>query len=111
MSFEAPGVTVVSEPPRLPSIEMAPPSTSTAVVPVAGPRGPAGGTGAMAFVYTTSSPAMTHQVQHGLSFKPGGISCIDTDGVSLVGFTVTHPLPGITEVSFGAAVTPTIYLS
>jgi hypothetical protein len=52
-----------------------------------------------------------HQIQHGLAFRPGGITCLDADGASLLGWSITHPVLGITEVTFGAAVTPTIFLS
>jgi hypothetical protein len=54
---------------------------------------------------------MVHQIVHGLTFRPAGIVCLDADGASLLGWSVAYPTTGITEVSFGAAVTPTIYLS
>lgn len=97
------------------------------VVPVAGPPGPQGETGdtgpqgeqgpagdseaALSYIYSTSTPAMVHQIHHGLAFNPAGIVCQDVDGSSMLGWSVTYPSLGITEVSFGADVTPTIYLS
>jgi hypothetical protein len=106
---EFPGSAVMAPPPA---------GNTVTVLPIPGPVGadgpqgePGDPGGALAFVYTTSSPAMTHQIIHGLPFKPAGIVCQDTDGATFIGWTVTHPAPGITEVSFGVDVTPTIFLS
>lgn len=113
-SLELPGDTVVVAP-NVPSIVMAAPTADVVVVPVTGPTGPRGPAGdsseVLGYVYTTSSPAMVHQIHHGLPYKPGGITCLDADGSPLVFFTVTYPAAGITEVAFGSPVTPTIYLS
>ena len=106
-------------PPKVPSLVMAPPTgTTVTVIPVGGPAGPPGAPGppgdpggALAYRYSTSNPAMVHQIVHGLTFRPAGIVCLDADGASLLGWSVTYPSTGITEVSFGAACTPTIFLS
>lgn len=101
--------------PPVPAVEMAPAPSGLVVVPVQGPPGAQGPPGdsaaALAFTYTTSSPALLHQIHHGLPFRPAGIVCQDADGSTFIGWTVTHPTAGITEVSFGVAVTPTIFLS
>lgn len=117
-------VAVEVEPPGIPSAVLTPPvpglvtecpASGLVAVPVQGPQGAQGPAGdsaaALAFTYTTSSPAMVHQIHHGLSFKPAGIVAQDADGTTFIGWTVTYPAPGITEVSFGIPVTPTIYLS
>lgn len=109
LSIEAPG-DAYAAPPAVPSLAMAPPTTGTAVVPVAGPRGQVGGTGAMAYVYTSVSPSLLHQVQHGLSFKPS-VTCFESDGTQIEPASITHPSPGITEVTFGVPVTVEIDLS
>jgi hypothetical protein len=110
------GIDLVIGPPPIPSIVMAPEDPSLVIVPVAGPQGPKGDTGdsstSLAYTYTTSNPAMLHQIHHNLPFNPGGVTCLDSsDGLPLLGFTVAHPSVGITEVTFGVAVTPTIFLS
>lgn len=112
LPFEFPSIVTVS-PPMIPQLVMAPPiaGDTVTVLPVVGPKGDTGGTGEMGYVYSSSAPAMVHQIRHNLTFKPGGITCLDTDGSSLLGFSVSHPMLGITEVSFGVAVTPTVYLS
>jgi hypothetical protein len=66
---------------------------------------------ALSYIYTTSNPAMVHQIHHGLNFNPAGITCIDADGASLLAFSVSYPVLGIAEITFGSDVTPTIYLS
>lgn len=109
-----PTAPIEVEPP-LPNLELAPPSSTIFVAPVQGPMGPPGPAGdaasALAHTYTTSTPAMLHQIHHSLPFKPAGIVCQDTDGSTFIGWTVAYPSVGIVEVSFGVAVTPTIYLS
>lgn len=124
MTIPLPGDLTV-EPPAVPGITIEPPAPNTGVfVPVEGPRGPQGPVGPqgpqgvpgdagsqLSYIYTTSNPAMTHQINHGLNFKPAGITCLDADGASLLAFSVAYPSVGIVEVTFGSDVTPTIYLS
>src|SRR5438309_344480 len=93
------------------------PATVT-LVPVQGPVGPAGPQGvpgdpgaALAYSYTASQPVTLHQIHHGLAFKPAGIVCIETDGSQLEYDSVTHPMPGVTELTFGVAFAGTVYLS
>ena len=100
----APPVVVVQEP-----------TLVTVTVPgvqgPVGPRGPAGDESGLGYVYTTSIPAMLHQVNHGFLYKPSGIICYDADGLRIPFFEVAYPAVGITEITFGVPVTPTIYLS
>jgi hypothetical protein len=113
MSISA-GHDIILGPPVTPNVTLVPPTQGIVVAPIAGPPGPKGDPGDSAelgYVYTTSNPAMLHQIHHGLPFAPGGITCLDSDGGPLLGFTVTHPTTGVTEVAFGVAVTPTIFLS
>lgn len=103
-------------PPSVPQITTSPVNCAQVVtLPIQGPPGPKGDTGdstsTLGYVYTTSNPAMVHQIHHGLPFAPGGITCLDSDGSPLIGFTVVQVATGITEVGFGVAVTPVIYLS
>lgn len=103
--------SIVLEPPAVPEIRVDPPASDTLhVVPVPGPQGPPGGTGASAFVYTTSNPDYLHQIHHGLLFKPAGVVCIE-NGVWIEPDTIAHPAPGITELTFGVPVAVTVYLS
>lgn len=124
MTFPLPGDLTV-EPPAVPGITIEPPGPDVGVfVPVEGPRGPVGPVGPegpqgvpgdagtqLSYIYTTSNPAMVHQINHGLNFNPAGITCIDGDGASLLAFSVSYPSIGIAEITFGSAVAPTIYLS
>jgi hypothetical protein len=74
-----------------------------------GPQGPVGGSGLMAYEYSTSTPAMLHQIQHNLTFKPN-VTCRES-GHLIEPSDVTHPASGITEVSFGVPVAVSITLS
>lgn len=78
---------------------------------IQGIQGPPGDPDALGYTYTTSSPAYLHQVQHGLPFKPAGVTCLDTDGAQVEYSDITHPAPGVTEVTFGVLIAPTIHLS
>jgi hypothetical protein len=131
----ATGVTVRVEPPGVPALRMAPPtSTTVTVLPVPGPPGPKGDPGdsdvtnliavvaanqaAVAalqneprgFVATISQPAQLVQVVHGLPFLPAGVRCRDPQGL-VEPADITHPAPGVTEVTFGTPFTGTITVS
>jgi hypothetical protein len=115
MSLELPGETIVSAP-QVPTLVMAPPVTSIAVVPVqgsVGPQGPPGDTAqTLAFVHTQTQPATLVQIIHNLAFNPSGIVCLESGGSPpLIGVSVSYPTLGIIELSFGAPFTGTIYLS
>lgn len=104
--------TIVVSSPGIPKFVAAAPVTDTlVVVPVGGPQGVPGGTGAMAYVYTATDLAERHQILHVLTFSPAGIWCEDLNGEPLVFFRVERPGPGITEVIFGSPVIPKIWLS
>ena len=51
------------------------------------------------------------QVLHDLSWSPAGVLCRDTLGQLTEPDDVTYPLPGVTEVRFGAPFTGDIYVS
>lgn len=111
------------------TVVTAPDTTVQVVVPIAGPQGPKGdpgdGTGLdeidarlaaledqpRGHSTTVSAPTLLVQIQHGLPFRPAGVQCIDTSGDTVEHDGVTHPLPGITEVTFGAPFTGAINLS
>lgn len=101
------GVTVQVEPPTTPT---------SVVVPIAGPQGPSGppgppGDSAGAYLHTQSSPALLVQVQHGLSFKPAGVVCLENDGAVIEYAAITHPAAGITELTFGVPFVGVVYVS
>lgn len=71
---------------------------------------PVGG-GPGGFEYTVVVPAMLHQINHGLPWKPSPLS-LDSLGDQIEHDRVAYPSPGIIEVIFGAAFGPgKIYLS
>lgn len=113
--IELPGDVLVNPPPTPAVLITPPPAPGVAVAPVQGPVGPQGPPGqpldTLAYVYSTSIPAAVHQIHHGLPYKPAGIVCQDADGVTVIGWLVTHPAAGITEITFGSDITPIIYLS
>lgn len=115
MSIELPGDVVVNPPPTPGVLITPPPMPGVAVAPIQGPVGPQGPPGqpldTLSFVYTTSQPATLHHIVHNLPYPPAGVICHDADGSTLLGFAVSHPNAGVTEVAFGVPVTPTIYLS
>ena len=115
-------------PPPLPPIKLAPPAYGMTVLPVRGPAGPAGPPGDASvdefiarlealeaeprgFVQTVNAPATLVQIHHGLSFNPAGVMNLDFSGTEIEESGVSHPFPGITEVTFGAPFTGTITLS
>lgn len=66
---------------------------------------------AQGFVKTQSTPTVLVQVLHGFSFKPAGVVCLEPDGTEIEYQTITHPLPGVTELGFGVPFTGTVYVS
>lgn len=98
-----------------PVFQVLPPAPSQlTVVPVQGPVGPQGPPGdtaqTLAFTTTVTNQALV-QVNHGLAFKPGGIICIDTNGVLIDYGAISYPAVGIVEITFGFPFTGTVYLS
>jgi hypothetical protein len=89
-------------------------------VPVKGPVGPIGPQGvpgdpgaALAYSQAVTNPTTLVQLNHGLTFKPAGVVCLDT-GVPAVVVeyaSISYPLPGVTEVTFGFPFVGTVYLS
>lgn len=114
MSLELPGRVIVA-PPVVPTVTTAPPEpASVSVLPVVGPQGVPGGTGAMAYEHIQAAPVPAGhplQIVHNLTFQPGGIVCLESDGVQIEYDSVTHPMPGVIELTFGVAFTGHIYLS
>lgn len=119
--FTFPGRVRVA-PPQVPSLVMDPPTTLTAVLPVGGPPGPAGpqgipgaagdAGGSLAFSVTATNQTLV-QLNHGLTFKPAGIVCLDTatPANSVEYATISYPAAGITELTFGFPFTGTVYVS
>jgi hypothetical protein len=66
---------------------------------------------AQGFQHTQSQPVALVQVIHGFSFKPAGVVCLEPDGTEIEYSTITHPLPGVTELLFGVPFTGTVYVS
>lgn len=59
-----------------------------------------------------SAPSLLVQVPHGLPYAPAGVLIRDSLGAIVDPGDVTHPLPGITEITFGVPVGPAVaYLS
>lgn len=103
---------VVVRDPSIVTVVRDPGVVTVAAVGVQGERGeqgPVGGTGLMAEEYTSSAPALLHQFNHGLTFKPN-VTCWEA-GDLIEPATITHPAPGVTEVTFGVPVAVTIYAS
>jgi hypothetical protein len=105
--------------PRVPTLVMDPPTTLTAVLPVLGPPGPQGlqgvpgdPGGALASSVTVTNQTLV-QINHGLPFKPAGIICLDTaTPANPVEYaTISYPVAGITELTFGFPFTGTIFVS
>lgn len=104
------GLVLEVEQPVPPIVNVTQPGPADAVVvPVAGPRGEQGPTGpdgpmgpsGGAYRHTQSSPVLLVQVVHNLTFDPGGVVCVETDGTVIEYAGITHPLPGVTEITFG----------
>jgi len=117
MTIPLPGDLTV-DPPAVPGITVTEPAPATGtLVPVAGPRGPAGPPGdaasSMGYVHTQVSPASLVQINHGLIFKPSAPVCVDTGGNIIDYDRITWPSAGIIEISFGTGVvlSGTIYIS
>ena len=126
--LEFPGSVTIA-PPQVPVLVMGPPiaGSDVIVLPVAGrqgmegpqgavgpigPKGPPGDDStARSFQQVVSSPSMDLQIIHGLSYKPSGIICTESDGFNMEYDVVTHPMPGVTELTFGVGFTGTVYLS
>jgi hypothetical protein len=68
------------------------------------PDEPIGGGGGAVQGYKHAQPTSVNAVSiaHGLDFAPGGITCLQNDGVQVDQERVAHPAPGVTEVFFGA---------
>lgn len=76
-----------------------------------GPRGPAGDPDVLGYTYTQPTPALLHQIHHGFLWKPAGIVCQESDGTDVEYASLSHPLTGTTEISFGFPFSGVIYLS
>jgi hypothetical protein len=104
-------------PPTIPTVSVpASPTPGLVILPVQGPIGPQGPAGdtaqTLAFVYSQSTPALSVQISHGLSFHPSGIVCLEADGSPpLLGVSVSYPAPGVIRLGFGVPFTGEIYLS
>jgi hypothetical protein len=131
----APDVVVEIEPPDVPILAVAPPTTSlvltqipevpvihpaspsasaVTVLPVAGPPGPSGPPGVStnaSCVWPVPVPVYLVQVQHNLGFYPAGVTAIDTSGFALEYAGVSYLSTSITEVTFDVPFSGTIYLS
>lgn len=80
-----------------------------------GPRGPQGPPGdsstSLGYRHVQSVPAALVQVVHGLSFDPGGWTCVDTSNDIAHPERVTYPLSGVMEFLFGAPFSGVIQVS
>lgn len=76
-----------------------------------GDPGPPGDPDTLGYVYVAQSSEFLHVIHHGLPYKPAGIVCKDLDDVPILGFEVSYPSLGVTEVRFGAQCSPTIIVS
>lgn len=118
MPIELDGDVTVA-PPVLPTVKVAPPNpTSVTVLPVVGPPGPEGPPGDSADLFgyehtqSTVAPAnLPIQVNHGFNYKPAGVVALENDGAQIEYASISHPLPGITELTFGVGFVGKIYLS
>jgi len=131
----APDTTVTVDPPPLPTIHVAPPTSPTitltppgipatgpaapvdptvTLVPVVGPpgpRGPAGVSTNASCVWPVPQPVFLVQVQHDLGFYPAGVLAIDTGGNPVEYASLIFMSTDITEVLFDVPFSGTIYLS
>lgn len=69
-----------------------------------------GGGGSSSYVQTVLNQSLV-QLNHGLSFQPAGIVCIDNNGVTVDFGAVAYPMVGTCEITFGFPFSGTIYLS
>lgn len=70
-----------------------------------------GGLASLDYRHVQSSPVALVQIVHGLPFRPAGALCVDLLDRLTEPDRITNPLPGITEVLFGAAFAGVINLS
>ena len=84
-----------------------------------GPPGPPGGPGPQgprgdgnAYAHTQSIPATVWTITHNLTYDPGGVLVIDTDGYMRDGFGIQILTPGVSlRLSFDISLAGTAYLS
>lgn len=87
-----------------------PASNTTVPIEVAASTAPGGGVGG-GYEYTVVTPAMLHQINHGLGWKPQPLN-LDSLGRQVEQDRVAYPAPGIIEVIFEIPFGPgKIYLS
>lgn len=58
-----------------------------------------------------SAPVQLVQILHGLPYAPAGITSLDPLGTSTEHDRVEHPMPGVTEITYGAPFAGVVYLS
>lgn len=94
------------------------PGFPVTVMPIPGPVGPRGPQGipgdpgaALAFVQNVSPSMTTVLINHGLTFQPAGVLCLDTAGDTILGATITYPQSGWIELEFGVPFIGTVFLS
>lgn len=81
MSIEfATGLTVQVEPPGIPEIRTEVPSSTVAVVPLEGPRGPAGASGGAYLRHEQTTPASVVTIVHDFGRWPAAITLTSLDG-------------------------------
>lgn len=81
MSIEfATGLTVQVEPPGIPVIRTEVPSSTVAVIPLEGPRGPAGSSGGAYLRHEQTTPASVVTVVHDFGRWPAAIVLTSLDG-------------------------------
>lgn len=76
----APGVTVQVAPPVVPEVAAQSPSATVAVVPIAGPPGPAGVAGGGYFRHEQTTPAAVVTIEHGFGRWPATVLLTSLDG-------------------------------
>lgn len=76
----ASGVTVRVDPPVVPEIRVQAPSSTTVVVPVAGPPGPPGMAGGAYLRHEQTTPASVVTVEHGFGRWPSSVTLTSLDG-------------------------------
>lgn len=67
--------------------------------------------GAVGLTFEVPTPLALVQITTGLAFKPGGITCLDADGIPTEFSTLDYPLPGVVEIGFDIPFGGVIYLS
>jgi hypothetical protein len=78
----------------------------------AGPQGPPGDSStALAYVHTQNTPAQLIQVIHGLAYEPAGVLCKEQDGTVAEPASISYPLSGVVEVTFGFSFSGTVRVS